>query len=139
MADNHPPAFDGQVGVIMNKDGSQMVLKLGSNTGTIEIGMPPDLIQVLIDKLGKVAMAAEDRRRKVDPFAGIDGDMVVRTAKPVIQCAVGTAEGIEGVAITFHLAGPPTTYHLQDHQSEDLAQRLLDALRGQAPRPPSRN
>lgn len=40
MADNHPPAFDGQVGVIMNKDGSQMVLKLGSNTGTIEIGMP---------------------------------------------------------------------------------------------------
>ncbi len=139
MADNHPPVFNGKVGVIMNKDASQTVLKLGSEDGAIEIGMPPDLITVLIDKLEKVAMAAEDQRRKTDPFGGIDGDTVVRSAKTVIQCSVGVAEGIKDVAVTFHLAGPPTTFLLQPHQADDLAERLLDALRGHGPRPPTAN
>ncbi|APE43661.1 hypothetical protein BOO69_09715 [Sulfitobacter alexandrii] len=139
MADNHPPVFNGQVGVIMNKDASQTVLKLGSENGAIEIGMPPDLIAVLIDKLEKVGNAAEVQRKKTDPFGGIDGETVVRSAKIVIQCSVGVAEGLEDVAVTFHVAGPPTTYLLQPPQAEDLAQRLLDALRGQGPRPPTAN
>ncbi|MCZ4258980.1 hypothetical protein O4H53_25860 [Sulfitobacter sp. G21635-S1] len=130
--------FNGKVGVVLNADASQAILKLGYYDGTLHLGLAPAQIDPIIRQLNKVAAAAEEQRRKSDPFAGTQSDTVMRSAFPVRQCAVGTAEGVEGIAITLHQGGAPNTYLLDYAQSEDLAQRILAVLRGQGPKAPPR-
>ena len=67
--------FNGKVGVVLNTNASQAILKIGFHDGTLQIGLKPDQIDVLIRQLENVSAAAEDQRRRTDPFAGRDGDM----------------------------------------------------------------
>lgn len=139
MSDDLPPLFNGNIRALLSPDGSDVILKIETDGGVVDLRVGTEMIAVLMSNLRAISASAEQRRRSVDPFAGKDGDTVVQAAMCPTHYGVGKMLQGEQIGVMFHVSGAPETFLLTRQQAADIARMLLSELAGNGVQPPSVN